>query len=321
MKMTERQQQFLDHVRKACIRLDADQGIYFARELEQIDRTMYTTKRPQLEAEQLLPSRIQLPVGMDTHTWRLFDGTAEARESAGASTGVPMVDISAGEQTEKVQGWELGYGWSLDELDKARAVGRPLDSSRADLVRRGLAERLNYMALLGYAAKGIKGLFNLAGTLSYVVPADGTGAAQTAESKSADLCLRDLCGMVDAMPNNTLDIEGGANVRVRLLGPKSKLRTLSTKFFANTTDDVLTRFKRIRPNVELMGANYLDTAGASSAPRWVAYDPPQVSWLVCLPFQQMPVEQKGMRFDIACRAIGGGVFTQYPKSISYADGF
>lgn len=319
--MNKRQQAFLEQVRKACIRLDADQGIYFARELEQIDRNMYTVKRPPLEAEQLLPHREQLPLGANLHTWRLMDGTAEAKPSSGGETGVPMVDISAGEQSEKVQEWSLGYGWTLAELDAARYANKPLDASRAGMVRRGLDEKLNRVALLGYAAKGIKGLFNLAGTLSYTVPADGTGAAQTAESKSADLCLRDLCGMVDSIPNNTLDIEGGANVKVRLLGPKSKLRTLSTKFFANTSDDVLTRFKRIRPNVELMGANYLDTAGASSAPRWVVYDPPQVSWLVCLPFQQMPVEQKGMRFEIPCRAIGGGVFTQYPKSVSYADGF
>lgn len=319
--MNKRQAAFLAQVTKACINLDADQGIYFARELEQIDRTMYEVKRPDLEAQMLLPHRVQLPVGADQHTWRLFDGTAEAKESSGGETGVPMVDMSGGEQSEKIQGWSLGYGWSLDELDKARLTGRPLDTQRAMLVRRGLDEKLNKMALLGYSPKGIVGLFNLAGTLSYVVPADGTAGAQTAESKSADLCIRDLCAMVDSIPNATLDIEGGANVRVRLLGPKSKLRTLSTKFFANTTDDVLTRFKRIRPNVELMGANYLDTAGAASAPRWVVYDPPQVSWLVCLPFQQMPVEQEGMRFNIACRAIGGGCFTQYPKSISYADGF
>ncbi len=315
----KRQLKFLDAVKRGCPNLDSDQGIYFARELEQIDRTVYEVKLPPLEAEMLLPRRQSVPLGINTHTFRLFDGKGEAIPSSGSEDAVPMVDISADESSEKLQSWALGYGWTLEELDTARATGMPLDSMRAERVRRGLGEKLNTMALLGYSKKGIKGLFNLSNTLTYSTPATGASSGTSFESKTAPLCLIDLTGMVDAIPNSTLDVEGGANKPMTMLLPKSKMRVLSTKFFDNTTDDVISRFKRIRPNITLMGANYLDTAGGSSATRAVVYDPQMVEWLVCLPFQQMPVEQKGFKFAIPCRARGGGVFTRYPKSVLYAD--
>lgn len=320
MSFTKRQEQFIKQVQNECTVLDADQGIYFARELELIDKTMYEVKLPDLEAESLLPRRKSIPLGPEAYTTRLFDGKGEAIPSNGGEDAVPMVDVSGEEVSEVMQSWALGYGWSLDELDKARFTGMPLDTMRAERVRRGLAEKLNMMALTGYAARGIKGLFKLANTLSYTVPATGTGSATTFESKTADQCLIDLTGIVDSIPNNTVDIEGGANKAMSLLIPKAKLRVLSTKFFTNTTDDVLSRFKRIRPNVSLAGANYLDTAGSGSGTRMMAYDPQSVEWLVCLPFQQMQVQQNGFRFSIPCRARGGGVHTQYPKSISYGDG-
>lgn len=315
----KRQQKFLDAVRRGCPNLDSDQGIYFARELEQIDKTMYEVKLAPLEAELLLPRRKAVPLGINTHTWRMFDGKGEAVPSSGSEDAVPMVDVSADESSEKLQSWALGYGWTLEELDTARATGMPLDTMRAERVRRGLNEKLNNMALNGYSAKGIKGLFNLANTLTYTTPATGSSSGTSFESKDAEKCLIDLTGMVDAIPDGTLDIEGGANKPMTMLLPKSKIRVLSTKFFDSTTDDVLSRFKRIRPNVTIIGANYLDSAGSGQATRGMVYDPQMVEWLVCLPFQQMPVEQKGFKFAIPCRARGGGVFTQYPKSILYAD--
>lgn len=320
MAFTERQLKFQEQVKRGCPTLDADQSIYFARELEMIDKTIYEVKLPPLEAELLLPRRKEIPLGVETFDYRLFDGAGTAEPSSGGETSTPMVSINGAESSEKLQSWHLGYGWTLDELDKARFTGMALDTMRAERVRRGLAEKLNTMALSGYSAQSIKGLFNLSNTLTYSTPATGTSSGTSFASKSAELCLIDLFGMVDAVPNTTIDLEGGAGKSMRMVLPKSHVRILSTKRLANTAVTVLEHFKTQRPNVEVMGANYLDTAGSGNITRGMVYDPQMVEWLVCLPFQQLPIEQKGMRFSIPCRARGGGVFTRYPKSILYADG-
>lgn len=320
-------------MRNSLLSLDADQTIFFARELELIDRTLYEVKYPALEAEMLLPTRKSIPLGVDTYTWRIFDGKGEAQPSSSSEEAVPMTDVSGSEQNDKLQSFALGYGWTLDELDSARFAGMPLDTMRADRCRRKLAEQLNKMALLGYAPKGIVGLFNLANTLAYTVPATGAGGAGSSKrwvDKSPQQILLDLFTMVDSIPNSTIDIEGGANVPMRMAMPKSTKRLLSTIYMTlggvTTAQTVLQTFMAQRPNVEIVGANYLDTAGALSvtstqtAARIVVYDPTMVTWLKCLDFQQMPVEQKGFRFAIPCRCRGGGVITQFPKSILYADG-
>lgn len=319
-----------EHLRRAAYNMDADQTIFFARELELIDRTLYEVKYPELEANMLLPVTKEVPLGVDQFTWRLFDGKGEALPSSSSEDAVPMVDVSGSEQADKLQSWALGYGWSLDELDSARFAGMPLDTMRANRCSRKLAEKLNLMALLGYAPRGMKGLFNMANTNTYTVPTTGTSSAKLWTSKTPDQILIDLFAMVDGIPNATLDIEGGANKPMRMALPKYLRRFLSTVRIAlggvETAQTVLEHFQRQRPNVELVGANYLDTAGAlsasgtQSAARIVVYDPSQIQRLTCLPFQQMPVEQKGFRFSIPCRARGGGCITQYPKSILYADG-
>lgn len=319
--------------RRSDLTLDADQTIFFARELELIDRTMYEVKYPDLEADMLLPTKKSIPLGVDTYTWRLFDGVGEAQPSSSSEEAVPMTDVSGSEQSDKLQSFALGYGWSLDELDSARFAGMPLDTMRAERCRRKLAEQLNKMALLGYSARGIKGLFNLANTLTYTVPATGAGGAGSSKKwvdKTSAQILLDLFSMVDGIPNATIDIEGGANKPMRMIMPKSYRRLLSTIFITlggvTTAQTVLEAFQRQRPNVEIVGANYIDTAGAltasgtQTAARIVVYDPSMVTHLVCLPFQQMPVEQKGFRFAIPCRCRGGGVITQFPKSVLYADG-
>lgn len=302
--------------------LDAAQSIFFERQLEQIETTLHKVKYPDLEAEALLPNRIQVPAGVTKYTWRLFDERSRAEPMSGHEDGAPIGDVDGDEQSTSLMSWAAGFAYNIDEIAAAAHAGMPLEQMRADATRRRLALALNTMALTGYSPKGITGLFNQANTLTATIANDGTGASKLWSSKTADLVLRDLFHIVDSMPNNTLDIEGGASTPMNLLLPKSNIRLASTLRLGTSAQDttVLEFFKRQRPNVKIMGANYLPTAGALGVPRAVLYDPAQVAWLVSVPFEQMPVEQKGFRFVVNCRARGGGVVTAYPKSILYADG-
>lgn len=302
--------------------LDASQSIFFERQLELIETKMHQTKYPDLEAEKLLPNRIQVPAGVNKYTWRLFDERSKAEPMSGHEDGAPLADVNAAESSTSLMSWAAGYGYNIDEIAAAAYANMPLESMRAEAARRRLAISMNYMALLGHSAKGIEGLFNQSNTLTATIANDGTGSSKLWSTKDADKVLRDLFLIVDSMPSATLDIEGGGSTPLNLVIPKDNMRLISTLRLGTSAQDttVLEFFKRQRANVTVMGANYLPTAGGSGAPRAVCYDPAQVSWLVSVPFEQMPVEQKGFRFVVNCRARGGGVITPFPKSILYADG-
>ena len=305
--------------------LDAAQGVFFSRQLEEIESQLYKVKYPDLEAEMFLPRRKQMGMGVDKLTSKMIDGRGKAVPFAGHEEGAPVADIDGDEASFLMQSWVLAYQYNLEEIEKAQQAGVPLEAERAEIVRRGLAEAMNNMALLGDAVAGvkpgIKGLFNQASTLTYTVPATGTGATKTWSTKAVADVLIDLFGLVDGIPLGTLDVEGGPSKPLVMLTPKANVRLLSSlrlDSVNNTT--VLEFFLKQRPNVSIKGANYLPTAGAAGVPRTMVYDPSQVEWMVAMPFEQLPVEQKGYRFVTNCRARGGGVRCLFPKSIIYGDG-
>lgn len=306
--------------------LDDKQSVFFARQLEMIEGRLYQVKYPELEAEMLLPNRVQVPVGVDKYTWRMFDKRGGAVPMAGHEDGAPHSDVDGDEASATMQSWVSGYGYNVEEIAAASFGGVPLETMRAEACRRTLAEALNNMALRGDSVAGvktgIKGLFNLANTLSYTVPNTGTGPSKLWTTKTTDQILIDMFGMVDSIPNSTLDIEGGSGIPLIYAMSKATLRFIGTQRLGTSALDttVLEFFKRQRPNVKIVGANYLPTAGAGGISRQVVYNPAELSWLVSLPFEQMPVELKGFRFNVNCRSRGGGVITPFPKSVIYGDG-
>jgi hypothetical protein len=297
--------------------LDAAQSVFFGRELERIETKLYEVKYPGLEAEALLPGRTPVPAGVDKYTFRTFDKRGKAVPMAGHENGAPTVDVDGEEDSAPLMSWADAYQFNVEEIAAAAHAGVPLTDMRAMAARRALAEALNSMALKGYSPKNIKGLFNLSNTLTASV-ATGVGGFLWTQ-KTVDEILVDLFQMADSIANSTLDIESPK----RLVLPKSSIRLLSTKRLSGSASDrtVLEFFQIQRPGLQVMGANYLDTAGAGSTKRAVVYDPANVSWLVSIPFEQMPVEQQGFKFTVNMRARGGGVVSPYPKSVLYVDGF
>lgn len=304
--------------------LDASQGVFFSRELEEIEGQLYRVKYAELEAEQFLPRRKQVKMGVDKLTSQMVDQRGKAVPFAGNEDGAPVVENDGEEVNFLLQSWVAAYGYNVEEIEKAMQSGFPLEAERALTVRRALAEAMNNMALLGDAAAGvkagIKGLFKQANTLSYSVPATGTGSTKTWSTKTADQILIDMFGMVDAIPAATKEMEGGQRPMTMIM-PHENLRLISTVRLGSVNDTTVEQFfKAQRPNVTLKGGHLLSTAGAASAPRTMVYDPSQVEWLVAMPFEQLPMEQKGFRMVINCRMRAGGVKTLYPKSIIYGDG-
>jgi hypothetical protein len=299
------------------MKLDAAQTTYFSRELEQIETRLFEAKYPDLEAEALLPNRIQVADGMKTYTWRNYDKRALAVPMGGSEDGAPLSDISTGEDTTKLMSWKAAYGWSIEEIKAAQMTGLPLEAQRAMAARRALAESLNTVALQGYASLGIKGMFNMDNTIVSTVP-NGASASPLWINKTADEILLDLFAAVDAVGNGSLEIES-VNT---LVMPYSSLKLLSSKRLSASASDttILAFFQAQRPGINIRGARYLDTAGAGGTKRMVAFDSAQVFWLVSVPLEVLAPEIQGFRTVVNMRARGGGAISPYPKSMHYVDG-
>lgn len=298
--------------------LDAAATVFFARQLEEIDRELYDVKYAKLEALELVATKPLHP-GAEQYTYRQFDGVAVAEICSNYSTSSPRADVQGQEFTSRVRGVRNSYAYNVQEIRAAAHANLPLEPMRAAVARRGINECINRTALLGSAAHGIIGLFNQPNAQSFTVPAVGSGGLKTWASKSAAQILDDLFGIVDQVPTATNEVE---HVK-RLLLPYPRLRYISRlKIDAVSPITVLQFFRENRPEVEVRGALFLTTAGALGAARMVGYNPARenVELLLPIPFESFPPQLNGLEYKVENHARMGGVVCRYPLTMIYGDG-
>lgn len=307
-------------MKRIFLMLDAASDLFFQRQLEEIDTRLFENKYGALEALQLVQSRPLNP-GAESYTWRRYDARGQAKIVSNYAGGSPRANVNGVEMTSKVRSVRASFGYNIQEIRAAALAGTPLDSLNAMAARRMIDEALNLIGLLGNSEHGLLGLFNQTNAQSYTVPADGAGASALWSTKTADQILRDMFGICNMIPDNTAEIEKPK----RLLMSYSRLRLVSQKKVSTAGDggmSVLDFFKTKYPEIEVRGALFLETAGASSTQRMVAYDPNPLNleWLVSIPFETFPVQVDGMEFNTECHARVGGVVARFPLSMAYGDG-
>lgn len=307
-------------MKRVFLHLDANADIFFQRQLEEIDTRLFETKYGALEAVQLVQTKSLNP-GAESYTFRRYDARGQAKIMSNYAIGSPRANVNGVESTSKVKSVRAHYGYNIQEIRAAAMAQVPLDPMSAMAARRMIDEALNKIGLLGDTEHGLIGLFNQPNAQTYTVPADGTGASALWANKTADQILRDLFGIVDQIPQNTNEIEKPK----RLLMSYSRLRFISEKKVSTAGDgtmSVLDYFRSKKPEIEVRGALFLDTAGAGSTQRMVAYDPNPMNqeWLVPIPFETFPTVLQGMEYVTECHARVGGVVSRYPLSMAYGDG-
>jgi hypothetical protein len=301
------------------LNLDALTGLYFSSQLAKIEEEIYEAKFPELDSEMLLPQRKLMSEEVFEYRFRSYETRGRAVPKSGNEDGAPNIDLLGDEKTARLIGFIDSYSFSTDDIKAAKKASLPLDRMLAMGARKRIASELNRLALLGNtnANVNIEGLFSLSQAQTGTVP-NGAAASPLWVNKTADEILADLFFMADTISNFTLDVESAKT----LVLPLPQVRFLSTKPRASGTDQtVLSFFQMQRPNIKVMGAQFLGTAGAGGTKRAVAYDPSMVSMLVKNPFEVLAPQYKGFRAVINCEGAGGGVVAPYPKSVLYVDGF
>jgi hypothetical protein len=293
-----------------------------------IEPTVYQQRYQEIQYPNLIPVDTSAPEWINSVTYFSMDGVGQAQWFSGKAHDMPNVDLSREKFETGVHMAGIGYGYDLEELGKAQLLGMNLTGDKASLARRVSEEKIDQVAFGGDAVKGFTGLVNATTPTATTAPADGTGSATTFASKTPDQVLRDINGQLTGMFTGTL----GGEIADTILLPYSVLLDLSTRridavnqttilewiernnIFTRTTGGALT----IRG---LFG--YLDTAGASSTKRMVAYhrSPDVLKMHLPMPFRFLPAWQTGpMRFDVPGVFRLGGVDIKRPKAVRYLDG-
>lgn len=312
----------------ASQRLDANESVFFARELEHVKAQSYDVQYPELTATKNIPVSSEAGPGAETITYQQYDSVGFAKIISNYATDLPRVDLKGKEFTAKVKSIGASYGYSIQDIRAARMAGKPLEQRKANAVRMANDQEVNRIAYFGDSAHGLVGLINHPNITSYILPTDGTlngttaGTAAAAKfiNKTPAQVLRDLNGMVAKVLKLTqkverpdtliLDHENHADLSTRARSDNSETTIL--EFFLKNSPYV----KKVEVVPELNGAGTGDT----NVVMMYKKSPDKLTLEIPQPFEQFPPQAEGLEFVIPCHSRCAGVIVYYPLSIIKAEG-
>lgn len=300
--------------------LDAAESVYFSRQLEVIRPKTYDVKYEDLRAREFLPVNNSDNPGLSVITYRQYDRVGMAKIINSYADDLPRVDVTGKEFSALVKSMGDSYGYSVDEIRKARFTGQSLDQRKADAARRAYEELFDRIATSGDAASGLKGLLNIANAQTYAVANGASGFADWARKTAAEI-VADCIGAWKQMRTNT---RGKEVPNMFLLPDTAYTQAASRQFSVASEKSILTYIQELPM---FRGVTFdtwfsLAGAGAGGTDRAVLYrkDSDAIEAVEPLPFLQHPEQPRLLEFIVPCEGKTAGVICYYPMSVMYIDG-
>lgn len=301
--------------------LDADESVFFQRELQFVKSKSYDKKYAQLKARLLIPVSTEADPWADAIVYESYDSVGAAKMVASYSDDLQRADVKGQEFINPVKSLAASYGYSVFEIQKSRATGKALDQRKANAAKRAMLELENKLAFMGDSKTKLLGFLNHPNVPDTTLPADGTGSTTTFSTKTPAQILRDLHQVSNQVVNQSLGVESADT----LLLPRSIFLIVASTPWATNNDgrtilDVFLQQNQFIKNVDWL--NELETAGAGGTKRMMAYkrDPEAVTLEIPQDFTQYDPQPRNLEFVVPCHQRYGGVIYYYPLSACYADG-
>jgi hypothetical protein len=298
--------------------LDADESIFFTRQLEHVKAKTYDIKFTELKVRMLIPTSFEAGPGAETIRYEQFDMVGMAKVVADYARDFPRADVKAKEFISPIKSLGASYGYSVQEIRAAAHAGKPLQQRKADAARRAISQQENRIALVGDADFNLPGWLTNVNIPDVALPADGAGALTTFASKvtTPDLIVRDLNSIANAVVNQSNGVEK-PNTMLMPIAQKTLLGSTPRSINSDTT--ILKYF--LQNNAAgVVDCDWLAELAAAQgfvgADTCIAYDRNPNAFTLEIPqdFEQFRPQEKGLEFEVPVHQRIGGVLLYYPLS-------
>lgn len=323
--------------------LTDSEGVFFQRQLEYIQAQSYDVLYPDLMGREVFTVNTEGGEGINVITYRSYDKRGEAQFIAGKATDLPRADIDGKEYSTNVRTIGNAFGYSRQEIAAAKLTGMPLEARKAEATRRAYEEKVNATIFFGSAANGVSGLFGgVAGApWSQVTSSLISGATPAARAwygagatKTPKQIIADLTASVQAMYVDTKKIFRPDTI---LMSVEAKQYLMNTPRSETTDTSILSWFlannmfiksaDQIKDINELAGI-YSDTSAGTFVQDGSAGDGFTVMASGSdnarvrepFPYVHLPVQYKGLEFEVNCYGRFGGLEIIRPGAIQHFHG-
>lgn len=305
------------------VNLDANEAMFFARELEYIKTQTYDVLYPEYIIKNLIPVDSTAGPGAESVTYRQFDRVGTMKIMASYADDAPRSNVMGQEFTSKVKSIRGSYGYSLQDVRNSIFSNRPLKAMEAMAAREAYEQTVNDF---GWFADGTATYGGLIGFLynAYTTKSPAITGSWTT-SATADQIIADIAFAINTPRTLTKKTE---IVNTCLL-PVDQYSHIASKTRSTTSDTTILEFiKSVFKTVEFIDCNELSalnpapSGGTAPTDVMIAYrkDPTRLEFQIPQPFEQFPPQERNLEWVINTHARIGNVTIYKPLSVHVVEG-
>lgn len=292
-------------------------GLITPQDLNAIDKRIYEPNESELKARKVFAVKSDIPAGAETYSYDVITRSGAAKILAPGASDVPLVDADLKRHTVNIYSIAAAFNISVQEVRQAQMSGRPIEVTKADTVRKAIAQKENQITFNGDEKYNIKGITNATGVQVFAVPQNKGGSSTQWKDKTGEEIINDLVdakGKVDKLPGHEAD--------TLLLTTDAKL-LLQKKVFNEFTKQTALQylqsegfFKTIETIEDLTGKGLNDTDC------FVVFDssPSVVELGIPMDITRHPQEYAFPNTKVPFEERLAGLIIRYPMAICRADG-
>lgn len=287
------------------------------QDLNAIDKRVYEPHVSELKARSIFSLKTDIPAGAKTYSYDVMTRSGAAKILAPGATDVPLVDADLTEETVKIYSIAAAFNISVQEVREAQMAGRPIEVTKADTVRKAIAEKENQVAFSGDKTHGIKGLTDSVGIQVYAVPQNEAAKSTKWIEKTGEEIVDDI---IEA--KSKVDMLNGHQADTLLLTPEAK-KQLQKKVFNEFTKQTALQYIQSEKMFERIETiNDLKGKGLASTECFVVLDtsPDVVQLGIPLDIMRHPQEYAFPNTKVPFEERTTGLIVRYPMAICRADG-
>ena len=255
--------------------------------------------------------------------YRTYDQSGTAKIINSYASDLPRADVSGKETRIPVRALGIAYAYDIDEIQASQLTGAALDQRRANAARRSIEQRINEISFYGDAESGLPGLFSNPNIPTGAVANPGGGTAWS--GKTPEQILLDINDLFADIFETTRMKERGNTL---LLPPAQWSYIMSTPRSTNSDTTIAQYVANNSPYLtnkdDIIAVNECSAINNASltSDAMVAYDrnPDKLQLEIPVELEMMPVQQKGLEFEVNARGRVGGLNIYYPLSLAIGTG-
>lgn len=298
-------------VQMAGQRLDANESMVFALQLQHLRNEVMMRPYPQYKAKNLLPMQSEASAGAEEYAYIVADRVGMFKMITNYADDLPVTEVQGEKIVADIREFGGAVHYSIHDQERAAQSGQPL-VQRKMVANRDVAEqKFDKIAWVGDAESG---LFGVANHPNITVDTVTAWPAKTAAQIYTD--------MVRPFVDQATDTNGIESPDTIVLSA-SRLETARNTFFTdNTGDNVLTRFKESYPGVTIDTVEWMATGGSGGSQAMLAYrkDPMKLAVETPLPYMVMPPEPRNLATIVNARMRTAGAVVYFPLSVTKLQG-